>query len=363
MSALATALAVFAAQMPTLEGSAVVDDEDEGSATASSQDISAPPSLSSSICSSPRPSISTGSSPSEPIFQVLSPSRRNEHLAVLLPKNLWKPDSLASNCDNFYCRIKFSLFERRHHCRKCGGVFCGNCTTRTTPLLDASNLNFLHPPRNIPLEVYASPISPIIPGRVCDDCWEQLNGYPTPRTPRIPDLVPSVPVTIQKPFASEASSLASSVSSTPPNCHFVVPKRVVRGVRSTPQLNLHRVRTSVVNLPETVQEVEIPPERNSEPSFGELDAYPLRRSSAVCKATGGGRWCPKQSPPQPGLRIPGGKAPFEIEMEREEEEARLRHLNPVIRDGEFRYRFIRQPELQPVVACSPFRTPFHLSTF
>ena len=53
-------------------------------------DISAPPSLSSS---SSHPSISTGSCDSEPIFhhkQVLCPSRRNEHLAVLLPKSLWK---------------------------------------------------------------------------------------------------------------------------------------------------------------------------------------------------------------------------------------------------------------------------------
>jgi hypothetical protein len=199
-------------------------------------------------------------------------------------------------------------------------------------LLDASNLNFLHPPRNIPLEVYASPTSPIVPGRVCDDCWEQLNGYPTPRTPRTPDLIPSAPVAMTKPFASETSSLASSVS-TPPNGHPVMPKRVVRGVRSSPQLNIHRVRTSMVNLPETVHEVETPPESGPEPSFGELDAYPLRKASAICKATGGGRWCPKQSPPQPGLRIPGGKAPFEIEMEREEEEVRLRHLNPIIQDG------------------------------
>jgi hypothetical protein len=272
-----------------------------------------------------------------------------------------------------------TTFTFLQHCRKCGGVFCGKCTLRTTPLLDASNLKFLHPPRNIPLEVYASPTSPIVPGRVCDDCWEQLNGYPTPRTPRTPDLVPSVPVAMTKPFASETSSLASSIS-TPPNGHPVMPKRVVRGVRSSPQLNPHRMRTSIVNLPETVQEVETPPGYGPEPSFGELDAYPLRRSSAVCKATGGGRWCPKQSPPQPGLRIPGGKAPFEIEMEREEEEARLRHLNPIIQDGglsniswwkikysfassEFRYRFLRQPGLRPIVACSPFRAPFHLSTF
>jgi len=56
--------------------------------------------------------------------------RANEHLAVLLPKNLWKvsalvqlqrtashlrqPDTLAFICDNFYCRVKFTVLERRH---------------------------------------------------------------------------------------------------------------------------------------------------------------------------------------------------------------------------------------------------------
>lgn len=56
----------------------------------------------------------------------------NQHLAVLLPKQLWKvcpvplvfqppltsaqPDSSSSTCDNFYCRVPFSLFERKHVC-------------------------------------------------------------------------------------------------------------------------------------------------------------------------------------------------------------------------------------------------------
>lgn len=75
------------------------------------------------------------------------------------------------------------------------------------------------------------------------------------------------------------------------------------------------------------------PRMPSEPSLGGLDAYPLRRSSAICKATGGGRWEPKQIQQHPGHRLPGGKAPFEIEMEREEEEERLRRLNPIVRDG------------------------------
>jgi hypothetical protein len=85
-----------------------------------------------------------------------------------------------------------------------------------------------------------------------------------------------------------------------------------------------------VLLPEPVPEVEA---LESEPSYGEFDAYPLSRSSAICKAMGGGRWEPKPSTPHAGYRIPGGKASFELDMEREEAEARLRRANPVVRDG------------------------------
>ena len=44
-------------------------------------------------------------------------------------KLLWLPDSLSQNC--FSCETKFSLlFDRRHHCRICGNIFCGNCTNK-----------------------------------------------------------------------------------------------------------------------------------------------------------------------------------------------------------------------------------------
>lgn len=67
--------------------------------------------------------------------------------------------------------------------------------------------------------------------------------------------------------------------------------------------------------------------------LGELAAYPLRYSSAICKKTGGGRWYPKKANTIEGYRIPGCKAQFEIDMEREEEELRRLKLNPVFKDG------------------------------
>ncbi|KAK0444943.1 FYVE zinc finger-domain-containing protein [Desarmillaria tabescens] len=248
--------------------------------------------------------------PETPIeIPTVSPNlRANEHLAVLLPRYLWKNDSAASCCDNFFCRVRFSVFERRHHCRKCGGVFCSQCTPRTTPLLDTSRLPFLHPPRNI------------YDARVCDDCFDQIYGCP-----RTPDLV-----------HSPALSCSTSSLATPPPSII----GVERSLRSSPSLvslacsscssgSRRRLKVSLAE----------------EPSYGALDAYPLKRSSVLCKATGGGRWEPKQETPLAGARLPGGKAGYEIRLEKEAEKEKRRRENPVIKDGDFQYRFPRDPEL------------------
>ena len=38
----------------------------------------------------------------------------------------WRPDGEVTNCEE--CNEGFSFFNRRHHCRKCGGLFCGRCS-------------------------------------------------------------------------------------------------------------------------------------------------------------------------------------------------------------------------------------------
>ncbi|KAH8613323.1 FYVE zinc finger [Trypanosoma vivax] len=60
----------------------------------------------------------------------------------------WKPDGAAPECEG--CSTRFTLYNRRHHCRYCGGVFCGVCSNNYTmlPLLDKVN-----------------------PQRVCHVCW------------------------------------------------------------------------------------------------------------------------------------------------------------------------------------------------
>ena len=166
-----------------------------------------------------------------------------------------------------------------------------------TPLLDTTALSFLHPPRNTPLAVYASPVSPLLSHRVCDMCHDQIHGIP-PKPLPIPEV------------ALEAPQLAKTNS------------------------RRRRSRMASYHAPPLVPvEVELPPD------LAELATYPLRHPSAICKATGGGRWVPTPSPIDPALRrVPGKKAGYEIMLEQEEMEARRKHENPLITHGEFQMR-------------------------
>ncbi|KAI0932862.1 hypothetical protein AcV5_004035 [Taiwanofungus camphoratus] len=324
-----------------------VDSRVESASIASSQDTCAS-SLGSSSLSPSLDSRSCVSEPgSLPSTYESNRMRRNEHLAVLLPKRLWKPDAQASYCDIFLCHKKFSIWERRHHCRKCGGVFCAQCTMHMTALLDTSNLEFFHPPRDVPIAAFDSPTSPVVPSRVCDDCWDQIHGA---RTPRFPMIKLSAPVAVLKDLKesdSSSSSVASSLSTPSDGSAFI--RRSIRRVQTSPRIPASPLR-SPIPMPQSVTGVHV---ADSEPSFGELESYPLARASTICKASGGGRWKPEPCKNFVGYRIPGSKAAYEIELEREEEEYRRRRTNPIIRDGDIQTRAPR--ELEPRSPAGPIR--------
>ncbi|KAJ1904030.1 hypothetical protein LPJ81_002733 [Coemansia sp. IMI 209127] len=46
----------------------------------------------------------------------------------LLPESAWEPDDATAVCHQ--CSRRFTLFLRRHHCRRCGLVFCDTCSQR-----------------------------------------------------------------------------------------------------------------------------------------------------------------------------------------------------------------------------------------
>ncbi|CAG8582689.1 11275_t:CDS:2, partial [Diversispora eburnea] len=67
----------------------------------------------------------------------------------------WKPDPEATKCVMTCCYREFGLFERRHHCRRCGDIFCGAHCSHYIRLDQNANFNLVG---------FAS--------RVCDNCFD-----------------------------------------------------------------------------------------------------------------------------------------------------------------------------------------------
>ncbi|XP_047340766.1 1-phosphatidylinositol-3-phosphate 5-kinase FAB1B [Impatiens glandulifera] len=48
-------------------------------------------------------------------------------------RDFWMPDQSCLVC--YECDSQFTLFNRRHHCRHCGRIFCANCTSNWVPVI------------------------------------------------------------------------------------------------------------------------------------------------------------------------------------------------------------------------------------
>lgn len=71
----------------------------------------------------------------------------------------WKPDTESSICDDPLCKRSFNYFTRRHHCRKCGNIFCDWHSSSVLPLDQDANFN----PRAVPT-------------RTCNHCFDQVKA-------------------------------------------------------------------------------------------------------------------------------------------------------------------------------------------
>ena len=181
----------------------------------------------------------------------------------------------------------------------------------------------------MPIQVYDSPISPVLECRVCNDCYDQIHGYKTPRSPVVSKASP-IALVRNAETSSGPSSVSSSVDTPPEGApiNSIAPRPAIRRTHTSPRIPTSPLRSNTP-IPQSGGVLIV----DSELSLGELDSYPLRRASSICKATGGGRWEPKPIPQYVAKRIPGRKADYELELEREEEERRLRRANPVIKHG------------------------------
>lgn len=63
---------------------------------------------------------------------------------------LWVPDHAITRCQG--CQIEFWLGRRKHHCRCCGQIYCGDCSQYFAPF---------------PKESFMEPV------RLCGSCYQQ----------------------------------------------------------------------------------------------------------------------------------------------------------------------------------------------
>jgi len=74
----------------------------------------------------------------------------------------WERDETVSDCRG--CKRRFTFLFRKHHCRRCGRIFCDRCSSYRA-VLD-------------PADVVQDPLAPetghsASPQRVCEPCYEQ----------------------------------------------------------------------------------------------------------------------------------------------------------------------------------------------
>lgn len=74
------------------------------------------------------------------------------HTAVLTAR-AWIADHEAKECMS--CKSGFTFVNRKHHCRNCGGIFCGTCSTKKIAILRLGLTQ---------------------PVRTCDECYRKLGG-------------------------------------------------------------------------------------------------------------------------------------------------------------------------------------------
>ncbi|PKA65141.1 1-phosphatidylinositol-3-phosphate 5-kinase FAB1B [Apostasia shenzhenica] len=65
-------------------------------------------------------------------------SRRSEPANI--SRDFWMPDGSCRVC--YECDSQFTVFNRRHHCRLCGRIFCAKCTSNfvLVPLVNSPNI-------------------------------------------------------------------------------------------------------------------------------------------------------------------------------------------------------------------------------
>jgi len=105
---------------------------------------------------------------------------------------VWVPDNEANVC--MHCKkTQFTMLNRRHHCRNCGAVVCGPCSSKKYLLPQQSNK----------------------PVRVCLGCFDQLNKHKMDQSTNKTTLTSNQAnnnTTISKPCGDSVDIINKSIS-------------------------------------------------------------------------------------------------------------------------------------------------------
>lgn len=113
---------------------------------------------------------STGESGNSDLDSMLESENSTEGLGkvtALPTREHWKPDPDATVCDEAVCTRYFTYFTRRHHCRRCGNIFCDLHSMYTIPLDQDANY---HPQGTR--------------SRACEHCWIDYRSWQIARCSR-----------------------------------------------------------------------------------------------------------------------------------------------------------------------------------
>lgn len=113
---------------------------------------------------------------------------------------LKQADAESEVCDDPTCKKYFNYFVRRHHCRRCGNIFCDSHSPEQAPLDESANYN---PRASL--------------ARVCNHCFGEFQSWACTRKSIAPapvggsraalqhrgsSTVPASPMTASSPMSS-----------------------------------------------------------------------------------------------------------------------------------------------------------------
>ena len=106
------------------------EDQQPSAASPLQQQVSAPMNNNNSMMASSVPGSMMASSTTpvqqQPPLSQSAASANNHPHSVATLSQAWEYDDVYDNC--YRCSTRFSIFERKHHCRHCGKIFCHNCS-------------------------------------------------------------------------------------------------------------------------------------------------------------------------------------------------------------------------------------------